>query len=298
MKILKTKSSYNPRCSGLPGQAPITSFHSAAPKLNLLYGLERTETMIKNNGEKMIKTTFMLLVFSIFLAIQGYASEKEIFLTSAEYPPYYCEELENQGCITEIIREVFKRVGYDLKVKFYPWKRAEMMAKKGFSDGMFPPWHTKEREKWFFFSNPIPPPNIMGFYKRKDKIITFKTYQDLQPYRIGSVLGYAYPTDFLEIKLRNIKSYTDEMLINNLVTGRIDLAVIDKMQAKYLLITKYPKQSGNFEFMEPPLAIIQQHLVISKKTKNAQTKINDFNRGLKMIKDDGTFEEILKKHGF
>ncbi len=246
----------------------------------------------------MIKKTFMLLVFTIFLAIQGYASEKEIFLTSAEYPPYYGEELENQGCITEIIREAFKRVGYEVKVKFYPWKRAERLAEEGFSDGMFPPWKTEEREKMFVFSNPIPPPNIIGFYKRKDEKITFKTYQDLQPYRIGSVLGYAYPTDFLKSDLRNSKAYTDEMLIKNLVMGRIDLAIIDKMQAEYLLKTKFPKRRGQFEFMEPPLEILQQYLVISKKKKNAQKKVNDFNRGLKTIIDDGTFEKILKKNGF
>ncbi len=246
----------------------------------------------------MIKKVFILLVFAIFLTIQGYASEKEIYLTSAEYPPYYGEELENQGFITEIISEAFKRVGYDLKVKFFPWKRAEGMAKKGFSDGMFPPWYTKEREKWFVFSNPIPPPNTIGFFKRKDKKVTFKTYQDLKPYRIGCVLGYAYSKDYFEAGLKNQKSYTDKQLITILVQGKIDLAYIDKIQATYLLKTKFPKQSDYFEFMEPPLEIKQQHLVISKKTKNTQTKINDFNRGLKMIKDDGTFGKILKKHGF
>ncbi len=242
--------------------------------------------------------TFAILVVTIFLTVQAYASEKEIFLTSAEYPPYFGKELENQGFITEIIREAFNRVGYDLKIEFYPWKRAEMMAKKGLSDGMFPPWHTKEREKWFIFSNPIPPPNTIVFYKLKNKKISLETYQDLQPYRIGSVLGYAYPKDFIEAKLKNNIFYTDKELITKLVQRKIDLAIIDRIQAAYLLETNYPKQKDNFDVMEPPLEIKQQHLVISKKTKNGQRKINDFNRGLKMIKDDGTFDEILKKHGF
>ncbi len=33
-------------------------------------------------------------------------------------------------------------------------------------------------EKWFIFSNPIPPPNPIGFFKKKDKTIIFNTYQD------------------------------------------------------------------------------------------------------------------------
>ncbi len=240
----------------------------------------------------------MLLVFAIFFTIQGYASEKKLFLTSAEYPPYYGEKLENQGFVTELIREAFKRVGYEVKVEFYPWARSEMMAEEGYSDGMFPPWHSEEREKLFVFSNPIPPPNTIGFYKQKDKKTIFKTYQDLMPYRIGSVLGYSYPADFIKAELRNIKYYNDEILITKLVQGKIDLALIDKIQAEYLLKTKFPRQSDKFEFMEPPIAIKQQHLVISKKLKNAKMIISDFNRGLKTVIVDGTFNDILKNHGF
>ncbi len=246
----------------------------------------------------MIKKGIVLLIFSIFFFIQGYASENEIFLTSAEYPPYYGEQLENKGFITVIIREAFKRAGYEVKVEFYPWARAEMIAKKGDSDGMFPPWHTKEREQWFVYSNTIPIPNVIGFYKQKDKKIIFKTYEDLKSYRIGFVLGYAYPKDFLEAKLRKSKSYTDEILIERLVQGKIDLALIDKLQAKYLFNTKFVDQSDKFEFMEPPIEVKDQYLVISRKTKNAQKKINDFNHGLKTLISDGTFKNILKKHRF
>ncbi len=246
----------------------------------------------------MNKKTSILLVFAMFFTIQGYASEKKIFLTTAEYPPYYGEKLKNQGFVTEVIREAFKRVGYEVKVEFFPWARSEMMAKEGASDGMFAPWYTEERKKWFIFSNPIPPPNTIGFYKQKDKKITFKTYRDLMPYRIGSVFGYAYPGDFEKADLRNNESYTDEMLITKLVQGKIELALIDKLQAEHLLKTKFPKQSDKFEFMEPPIEIRQQHLAISKKLNNAKKIISDFNRGLKTIIVDGTFKDILKKHGF
>ncbi|MCP4021631.1 MAG: ABC transporter substrate-binding protein, partial [Desulfobacteraceae bacterium] len=77
----------------------------------------------------MIKKSIVFLVFSIFLSVQVYAFANEIFLTSAEYPPYFGEKLENQGFITEIIREAFKRVDYKMKVEFFPWARAEMIAK-------------------------------------------------------------------------------------------------------------------------------------------------------------------------
>ncbi len=246
----------------------------------------------------MIKKISIFLLFTAFLSVQGYGTEKEIYLLSFEYPPFYGENLTNQGVITELIRESFKKNGYKLKVKFYPFARSMMLGKKGRADGLYPLWKTSEREKWFIYSDPIPPPNIIGFYKRKNLKINFKNYQDLEPYRIGTVLGYAYPSDFLESGLRNIKIYKDETLIKNLVKGRIDLAVIERMQANYLLKLNFPDQIDNYEFMEPPMAVLEQYLSISRKKEGGQKIVNDFNQGLKIIQRDGTFKKIFKKHGF
>jgi len=228
---------------------------------------------------------------------QGYSSEKQLFLTSTEYPPYYGQELKNNGFITEVIKAAFKKVDYKVRVEFFPWLRCKTMAESGDSDGMYTLWYTEEREKWFVFSNPIPPHNAIGFYKETDREITFETYQDLQPYIIGSVLGYAYSPEFMMAELRGSKLYTDEKLITKLVQGRVDLAIIDRLQGDYLFKTKFSATNNKFEFMEPPLEIRQQYLVISKKRKNAHKIINDFNHGLEEVINNGFYDEILDGHG-
>ncbi len=40
-----------------------------------------------------------------------------------------------------------------------------------------------------------------------------------------------------------------------------------------------------------------QYLCISKKTEDWQRKINDFNKGLKLLRESGEYDEILLKHG-
>ena len=239
-----------------------------------------------------------MLLTTILFSPQGNSSEKEIFLTSTEYPPYYGQKLKNNGFITEVIRAAFEKEGYKVKVEFYPWLRCKKMAENGESDGMYTLWHTEEREKWFVFSNPIPPQNAIGFYKRTDREITFEAYQDLKPYIIGSVLGYAYPPEFMMAELKDSVFYTDEKLITKLVQGRIDLAIIDRLQGAYLLKTKFLTKNNQFEFMEPPLEMRQQYLVISKKSKRAQKIINDFNRGLEKVINNGFYDEITGGHGF
>jgi len=238
-----------------------------------------------------------LLLTTILFSPQGNSSDKEIFLTSTEYPPYYGQKLKNNGFISEVIRAAFKKTGYKVKVEFYPWLRSKIMAENGESDGMYTLWHTEEREKWFVFSNPIPPHNAIGFYKRTNSEITFETYQDLKPYIIGSVLGYAYSPKLMMAGLKGSKFYTDEKLITKLVQGRIDLAIIDRLQGAYLFKTRFLTKNKKFEFMEPPLEIRQQHLVISKKRKRAHKIINDFNHGLEEIINNGFYDEITGGHG-
>ena len=121
--------------------------------------------------------------------------------------------------------------------------------------------------------------------------ITFSTLEGLKQYAIGSVLGYAYSPEFMNAGLRVSKFYNDDKLITKLVQGRIDLAIIDRFQGQYILKSNYKNQSDKFEFMEPPIEIRRQYLVISKKNKNAQKIINDFNLGLKQITNDGSLNQ-------
>jgi len=242
----------------------------------------------------MFKKFFLILVSSTLLCSPlVVASEKEIFLTTTDYPPYYGEKLKHNGFITEVIKQVFQQKGYRVKIEFYPWLRCKMMAEKGESDGMFTIWYSVERERLFIFSEPIPPHNAIGFFKRKDMDIIFSTLDDLKQYAIGSVLGYAYSPEFMNAGLRVSKFYNDESLITKLVQGRIDLAIIDRLQGRYLLKSNYQIQHDKFEFIEPPIEIRQQYLVISKKNKNAQKIINDFNLGLKQITNDGSLNRIF-----
>jgi len=246
----------------------------------------------------LYKILILVLFTTILFSSPGHTSEKEIFLTSTEYPPYYGQELKNNGFITEVIKAAFEKMGYKIKVEFFPWLRSKAMAESGDSDGMYTLWHTEEREKWFVFSDPIPPHNTIGVYKRSDREITFETYRDLKPYIIGSVLGYAYSPEFMAAELKGLRLYTDEKLITKLVQGRVDLAIIDKIQGNYLFKKRFSMKNNKFEFMEPPLEIRQQHLVISKKINSAHKIINDFNDGLEEIMNNGFYDDILDEHGF
>jgi len=230
------------------------------------------------------------------LAMPALAQEKKVALVASEFPPFSGEQLPNGGPVIEITVEAFKKVGYQVEVTFLPFARQIEYAKNGEVDGIIMLWHTKEREEWSLFSDPLPACRI-GFYKRKSDTISFSTYADLKPYKIGIVRGYANPPGFDEAKLNTDAVTFDQQNLQKLQANRIDLALIDKWVAQYLIRTKFPQFEAELEWMDPPLQITQQYLAISKKVANYEQKSRDFNQGLKELTDEGGVTRILEKHG-
>lgn len=233
----------------------------------------------------------------VFVNENSFATEGSVVLVATEYPPYYGKNLKNHGFISEIIKEAYKAAGYTVKIDFLPWARALKETKRGRYDGLFTAWYRKEREQWFVYTDPLPP-NIIGFYKRKDKDISYKTCQGLKPYVIGVIIGYSNPPAFEAANLKKEEVANNEQNMMKLFKNRIDLALIDKTMGEYIIATKIPEAADVLVWLEPPLEIANQYLIISKKTKDYQRKVEDFNRGLRQLTKNKMIEKIMAKHGF
>jgi len=230
------------------------------------------------------------------LEVPVWAEEKKVVLGAYEFPPFVGEQLPNGGIFTEITVEAFKKVGYQVEVQFLPFARALQYGKDGEVDGIVMFWHNTEREQWFIFSDPLPTSQV-GFYKRKNDTISFTTYANLKSYRIGVCRGYANPPGFDEAQLKTDVVTTDKQNLQKLQAKRIDLALIEKRMAQYLIQTEFPQFAAELEWMKPPLEIKQQYLGVSKKAVAYEQKLHDFNQGLKQLTDEGVVKSILAKYG-
>jgi hypothetical protein len=48
--------------------------------------------------------------------------------------------------------------------------------------------------------------------------------------------------------------------------------------------------------LDTPLEILPLYLLISQETDDYQTRVNDFNKGLKVLIGEGGVDEIMKRH--
>ncbi|MBF0240485.1 MAG: transporter substrate-binding domain-containing protein [SAR324 cluster bacterium] len=238
-----------------------------------------------------------VIVLLLFTSVWTPVFAETIKLVAMEYPPYYGDNLPNQGFITEIVVEAFKKAGYTVEISFFPRADALEKAKSDY-DGIVGVWYSKELEKNFVFSEALPA-NEIGFYKRKSDQIAFTTFDDLKPYIIGTVAGYASLPEFEKATFLNTtKVEKDSHNIAMLLQDRVDLIIIDKALCQYLLKTEFRAEMNQLEWMSPPLKTDSQYLGIAKKTQGFQKKLNAFNLGLKKITKENMIMKIMEKHGF
>jgi len=240
----------------------------------------------------------LLFIVAIFMFViigmtgQTMAQEKVIVLATMNWEPVYAKSLPDGGVFTVLTREVFKRAGYRLDVKFVPWKRAIEMAKIGKYDGVMGAILSSEREKYFIGTN-----KIMYYesflYTRIEENITYTALTDLKVYQIGTIRGTAPEEKLKSVGLNVNPVGTYEQNFKKLMKKRIDL-----MEGDMFTLSQYPEYKGKIKKVTPP--ILKQPLVniISKTRSDHAIIVADFNRELHKMIQDGSFDTILKKYRF
>ncbi|WP_415401739.1 substrate-binding periplasmic protein [Tateyamaria sp. SN3-11] len=225
------------------------------------------------------------------------SSAQNLSLAATEWPPFYGSELPDNGFMTEIVIEAFDRAGYGSDVAFLPWKRAFEGTRDGKYDALFTMWYREEREEFFLFSDPLPS-NELVLLVRAGEGGTFEGYDKLQGKTIGVVRGYAAPPGFEEAKLKVSEARDDEENLRKLLRGRIDMALTDRIVAQHIINTKMESDAENFGWMEPPVHVDVQYMVVPKAIDNSEELMRSFNTSLTAMTEDGTLKEIMGKHGF
>jgi polar amino acid transport system substrate-binding protein len=220
-------------------------------------------------------------------------------LASDDIPPYYGLKMPNNGPIAQIIIEAFKRVGYEVKIDFLSsWSYLLKSVKNGKYAAGFTGFYSKEREKDYIFSEPL---NIFCkfvFLKKKKMNIKLEKLDDLKPYRIGVTHGYLYnfPGFNGMNGLNKVPAISNEVDITNLIKGRLDLVLVDKVIADYIIDKNFQEYKKDLDFIDLFGAKMDRHLLISRRFENPCQLKRDFDYGLKQIKEDGTFDRILKEY--
>ena len=242
----------------------------------------------------------VVLSVCVFGMLSTGAAETTLIIATGEYPPYISER-KDESFLTDVFESVGKEMGVTFVFKFMPWKRCELALEELTAWGAIPYAPTPEREQKFYYSDPLYFRQSVFFAHSVDEKkpqIPYATLTDLKGYRIGGVLGYYYEQPFREAGLKVEYVSTEEQNFKKLGTGRVDLAPADEVLGWYFIKKLFPPEEKDAFFTLPtPLSTGGDFLITSKQYPETQTLLANFNRALKMIKENGVYQKILEQYG-
>ncbi len=237
-----------------------------------------------------------LLLLSLGL-LSGLALADTFSAAGDPYPPYGDPKYPDGGLGIEIIRAAFKTQGHTITMEYVPWARAESGIKNGSYDILPFTWRTEARVKVLLFSTAFAIGNVR-FIKRKGDPFEFNGLESLSGKMVGTIRGYGYSDAFVNSTLFQKESGNDLMTsIKKLLRNRIDLTLEDEIVARSIIQAEDPEALQHIEFVKTPLAVNPLYITVGLQNPRAQEIIGAFNKGLEIIKANGTLDKIFKKYG-
>lgn len=226
-------------------------------------------------------------------------------VTGGDYAPYTGEELPGGGLVTDLARRAFAVSGRHYDVRFMPWKRGYDGVVAGRFLATFPYVRTPDREEEVLFSDPVI--EVRQFvYMSNRTAMTFdgrlvRGPRGLEGFRGRTVcqpVGYALPPELEALVGQGqLARQTPSDLgacVRMVATGRADALVIDEYSAAAAIARS--GLADDIRVSDHPYAVVTLHLVIGRSTPGAETTLAAFNDGLKALKAQGVYREVLAGH--
>lgn len=237
--------------------------------------------------KKSIRKLMFLMASALVSLSMAAANAKTItFVTDKE---------KDGGFLIEVTRAAFAKVGHEIKIEYRPWARALGNVMNGTSEALLGVYYTAERAEAMLYTDLIGRSDMV-FFKLKTTQIVYDKLEDLKPYSVGTIIGAAYTPEFDSAQFFRKEAVSDHIQnIRKLLGGRFELFVEKKFVVLNTLKTQFPEDYARVDYLPKPLRENVYYNAFSRQYPDYEKTVADFNKGLKMIIDDGTFDAIMKK---
>ena len=193
--------------------------------------------------------SFRKALAGLFFLLALPVSAQTLHLVTEEWPGLINETPEGPGGVLwEISRDVLENMGYEVKLEFVPWKRAQRLVLSNTRDGIIGIGITDERKAMFRFPEEALLVSETAVYTTKERVFHYEDLDSLEGMRIGVSPGYTYSaeikaaTHFEQVDMPSIDSG-----LKMLMLGRIDAMLANRnviwIQAEHLGLSDRIKAS-------------------------------------------------------
>ncbi|HFR3425736.1 TPA: ABC transporter substrate-binding protein/permease [Streptococcus suis] len=244
----------------------------------------------------MKKKLFLLLasilpVFFIFTSVKADDTIDIVFDNA--YAPFEFKDSDQvyKGLDVDIINEVAQRSGWTMNQSFPGFDAAVNAVQAGSADALMAGTTiTEARKKVFTFSDPYFDTKIVIATTKSN---TISKYEDLNGKTVGVKNGTAAQAFLEENKDKygySVKTFdTGDLMYNSLSAGAVDAVMDDEAVIQYAI------QQGQDLSIDIAGEAIGSFGFSVKKGSQYEYLVEDFNKALAAMKEDGTYETIMNK---
>ncbi len=241
---------------------------------------------------------FALLLF-LMLTSPCIAQGKTISISSSDWAPWTGKNLPHGGFVNHVVVEAFKRAGYTATVSFYPWPRAYELAVHGEVEASSFWYKNKARQEECFYSDPINKEEVVFFHLRGKLFPKWNDLMDLKNMSFAVNTGVTYTDEFWALSHRGFlkfhKSNTHEENFAKLLLGRVDAFPASKIMGLAVLKEHFTtEEQRHVVCAEKPLTVCNGYLIFGKETPESPKLVEAFNKGLKKLRKEGTYESLYQ----
>jgi polar amino acid transport system substrate-binding protein len=222
------------------------------------------------------------------------AEPQAITLAAEDSWPPFANQF-GQGISHRLIQAAFKQSHIEVTSLVVPYSRALMMAEKGAVDGVFNVTREASTEQRFIFGQIPLFVATASFYQRQQQpLIAPHKWALPKGAVIGVIKSYEYGDEFPALikqqQLNIVTVATQQQLINLLLIGRIDAAVMFDLVAE-----KNLQRMGVDDDIIPIFANHSSdiYLAFSKENPQAVALAKQLDTGLSQLKVSGQYEKLL-----
>ena len=244
----------------------------------------------------MKKKLLMLLasILPVFFVFTGVKADDTIDIVfDNAYAPFEFKDSDQvyKGLDVDIINEVAKRSGWKMNQSFPGFDAAVNAVQSGSADALMAGTTiTEARKQVFTFSDPYFDTKIIVATTKANKI---SSYEDLKGKTVGVKNGTTAQTFLEENKNKygfSIKTFdTGDLMYNSLAAGSVNAVMDDEAVIQYAI------QQGQDLSLDIPGEPIGSFGFSVKKGSKYEYLVDDFNKALAEMKEDGTYETIMNK---
>lgn len=233
----------------------------------------------------------VVALLAILIAPTPASGDEPVSFALGEWPPYV---MANDGGIaTQLVEAALDAIGQPREYTYFPWKRSLYLVATEGTDGSFPWRRTPKREEYAIYSDVLIKSRAALFFT--NPALSHISYEELEKHpklSVGGVLGYWYLD---ELKARGIEmdmSLTSKEGLRKLLAKRIDLLPEDEFVGWAHIHKHFPDQTHKFRHTYIP-GVTELHVIFPNTPKGRALR-DRFNKGLAIIRANGTYDRIME----